>query len=335
MPARPAMFSVAVILAIYKPDAQRLERQLECLFAQEDVAIEVFAVLDRAGDEGAAQPPVLHRYPLRLIEPPHHLGARGAFAAGLAAALAAGGTEDRLFAYCDQDDVWHPRKLAETASALRGANAALAHCDARVVRADGSVVSPSLHRFERREEAADLLDAILLNSVTGMTAVFTAATARLAVKLMDGLPSAVLHDHVTAVAAMAMGPVVRVPQPLVDYVQHGENVLGASVPPLPHWWQRSFVLKDVRAYRQTSARVFEDRRTIAAALQREGIALGPMAEMFRLPPRVSSLRLLMLYTLAFWSRMLDGRPRRAMWCWRLGDAALFGATASGALEKTA
>lgn len=312
---------ITVILAIHEPDVPRLAKQLESLSAQEDVTLDVIAVLDGVGRAEPRVADALRRHGVQIVHTAERLGARGAFAHGLSRGLAASPDEDRLFAYCDQDDVWHPRKLAQTAAALHRAGAALAHCDARVIGSDGTLIAGSLHAFERREEPADLLDAIILNSVTGMTAVFTRPVAHLSVKLMEGLPSTVLHDHITAVAAMALGPIAVVNKPLVDYVQHESNALGAVVPPLPHWWQRSFVLKDIRAYRRTSAEVFGDRREIARALAREKIAPGALAEMFVLRP-VSRLRVLALYTAAFWRRLLSGRPRRAAWCWRFGDAAL-------------
>ena len=45
----------------------------------------------------------------------------------------------RLIAPCDQDDVWHPDKLAVLAGALERSGALLAYCDLRVVRPDGTV----------------------------------------------------------------------------------------------------------------------------------------------------------------------------------------------------
>ena len=138
-------------------------------------------------------------------------------------------------ALCDQDDLWRPDKLARCLAALRQAEAEsgadvpiLVHHDCRVVAADGTPLRPSLMRHQGWDSrAADLPRLLVQNNVTGCTCVMNAALRRL---VADHAPAERLfmHDWFIAQTAAAFGRIVYVDEPLVDYRQHGSNVLGAS-----------------------------------------------------------------------------------------------------------
>ena len=106
---------IAVCLAVHRPSPARLERQLASLDAQEGVEW----ALVREDDEPGS-------------------GAWSAFERCYARV----GREAGLVAPCDQDDVWHPSKLATLSSALEG-GAMLAFCDLRIVDDAGDVISPT------------------------------------------------------------------------------------------------------------------------------------------------------------------------------------------------
>ena len=104
---------IAVCLAVHRPDPGRLERQLASLRGPAGAAWS----LVREDDEQGAAP-----------------GVRSSAATPASAA-------GRLVAPCDQDDVWHPGKLATLSAARR--RRALAFCDLRIVDGDGRVLSPT------------------------------------------------------------------------------------------------------------------------------------------------------------------------------------------------
>ncbi len=308
---------VSAVIAIHDADAVLLKRQLDSLFGQEGVKLRVVAVID---DEDAVGQ--LGAYPLTLVRVAGPAGIRNAFARGLVEALAENAGAQEYFAFCDQDDVWHPHKLQQSVAALEASGAALVHCDARVVDRHGDVIAASLQRYEGREQAHGLFGHIILNAVTGMTSVFTRETAELANRILADLESDVLHDHVAAVAAAAIGSTLWLDQPLVDYVQHAANSLGAVAARQRCWWKFSVSAHAIAAYRQTSANVFDDRRAIAARLCQAGGGASRLAEMFMVDRRPGRWRLIWLYTIMMWTMVLRGQRRRAIWCWRLADAAL-------------
>ena len=128
-------------------------------------------------------------------------------------------------AYCDQDDRWHPNKLERLLGGI--GNAQLVYSDARIVSPEGELVAAllldgapqQLHELWRRSCA---------NSVTGAASMFRREV------LDDALPfpprlARAFHDHWVAVVAMARGDLAYVDEPLYDYVQHHDAVIGHSM----------------------------------------------------------------------------------------------------------
>jgi hypothetical protein len=189
--------TVAVCLATHRPDAELLRRQLASLDAQ------TYAdrVLVRTDDEPGR-------------------GAYRAFERCLARVPADAG----YVAPCDQDDVWHPDKLAVLVAALDRAGALLAYSDVRIVRPDGTVLSDT-YWTDRDNDAGDLGDLLATNVVTGAASVLRRAVLDVALPFpveVDGS----FHDHWLALCALALGDVAYVDRPLLDYVQHGANLVG-------------------------------------------------------------------------------------------------------------
>jgi glycosyltransferase involved in cell wall biosynthesis len=138
-----------------------------------------------------------------------------------------------LIALCDQDDSWHPGKLAAAAALFaENSDLLLASSDADLVDGDGAPLGHSL--FEALEIADADLDAlnsgdafaVLLrrNLVTGATTVFR----RQLVDIAGDFPSAWVHDEWLASMAAAVGRVRMTRERQVDYRQHGANQIGAA-----------------------------------------------------------------------------------------------------------
>jgi hypothetical protein len=250
------------------------------LLNQTDVKLSLVAVIDGAetARDGALMA-LLKSAGAAIIINDVVQGPRRAFAEGLRRAIARSPGDEGFFAYCDQDDAWHPDKLWRSVAYLREQGAALVHCDARILDVAGNVIAPSLHRFEGRQEGGDLMATLLLNAVTGMTAVFPARTARAALSVLDRYNGPLLHDHVTAAVAASLGKIAFVNEALVDYVQHGANQIGARRP-RPALRLRALGLTHLAAYRATSAEIFEERRVIASALADEDLLPLDTAMMF-------------------------------------------------------
>lgn len=309
----------AVVMAVHKPVIKQLSRQVASLLAQDGVRLGLVAVLDGAETAGDAElRRMLEQAGFAILVNEEALGAPRAFAAGLTHALETF-TGECLFAYCDQDDVWRPQKLSRL-SALRAlTRAELVHCDARVVDDEGRLIAASLHDFESREEPRDLLQHLLLNGVTGMTALFTRRTAMLATALIGANTTSLLHDHLTALAAASLGATARLAEPLVDYVQHAGNSLGAK-PHLRAWQHRTLGVGPLSLYRATSKEMFAERRSVARMLAREGV-LPPKLEAMFLTRRPGFFAFEDAYISSIAGLLRQGQFRRAMLCVRMWDAA--------------
>ena len=126
-------------------------------------------------------------------------------------------------ALCDQDDRWHPDKLATLRHALEG-GAVLAFSDQRLVDATGRVLRETLWQG-RRVNATDLASMVVANTVTGAATLFTRELAELALPFPE-TPGFQFHDHWLGVVALAAGDVAYVDRPLYDYVQHAGAIFG-------------------------------------------------------------------------------------------------------------
>lgn len=197
LPARDAVRAmVAVCLAVHEPDPELLRRQLESLRAQTCRDWVLVREDDPAGDG-----------PYRVFERCLARVPRGA----------------DLVALSDQDDVWHPDKLAALIAAL-APGVTLAFSDLRIVAPDGRVRSPT-YWTNRDNGWSDLGDLLATNTVTGAASLLRREVLDVALPFPPRVEGS-FHDHWLALCALALGDLAYVDRPLVDYVQHERNVVG-------------------------------------------------------------------------------------------------------------
>jgi glycosyltransferase involved in cell wall biosynthesis len=207
-------------MATYEPPPELLERQLEsirrqtnddwlCLISDDHSSPERFAALESmVGDDprfvvsrGEARVGFFHNFEraLRLVPP---------------------GVE--FIALADQDDRWDLDKLDLLRAAIGPAS--LAYSDARVVSADGELLSPT-YWSRRRNNHTDLTSLTLANTVSGSAALFRRRVVDLALPFPPAI-AGFYHDHWLALVGLATGSIAYVDRPLYDYVQHEDAVLG-------------------------------------------------------------------------------------------------------------
>ena len=138
-----------------------------------------------------------------------------------------------LIALCDQDDVWHPDRVAAAVDVFaRRPGVQLVASDARLVDAEGTPIGTTmLETLGATREAVAHLDgdgalAELLrrNLLTGATMM----VRRELVERGRPFPSSWVHDEWLAVVAAISEGVAVVDRPLIDYRQHGSNEIGAE-----------------------------------------------------------------------------------------------------------
>ena len=144
-------------------------------------------------------------------------------------------TSGNLVALSDQDDVWRSDRLALTLQKFDSrSDLDLVFTNARLVDSAGESLGRTL--FEVLEiGAADQAtlrggDALSLfikrNFATGATVMFRRRLLDVSVPF----PSHWVHDEWLAIMAAATGRIDLIDEPLIDYRQHGSNVIGVNVP---------------------------------------------------------------------------------------------------------
>jgi glycosyltransferase involved in cell wall biosynthesis len=137
-----------------------------------------------------------------------------------------------FIALCDQDDAWHPGRLARMVAQFEARpDLLLLHTDARLVDAELKPLGSTL--FHALEVQPAELAAIAGGEAFGVLLrrnLVTGATTMFRKTLLDtALPFAPewVHDEWLAAVAAAIGRVDVLPEPTIDYRQHASNQIGA------------------------------------------------------------------------------------------------------------
>jgi len=241
--------SVDILLATYN-GARYLPALLASLEAQTHAGFRVMI-----GDDGSTDdtPALLREWATRLGNDRARIltfpTRAGGACQNFGRLLAASDADYVLFA--DQDDHWHPTKVARTLEALQALESqhgaeipCLAFCDLRVVDADLTVRHPSLWEFQGLDVKAGLHPCHLLmeNVVTGCAMGINAAARRQGLPIPD---QAIMHDWWLALCCTFTGQVAAIPEALIDYRQHGGNDVGAS-----RWSLRDRLLARLRRQKE-------------------------------------------------------------------------------------
>ncbi|GMQ83465.1 MAG: hypothetical protein BMS9Abin06_0199 [Gammaproteobacteria bacterium] len=134
--------------------------------------------------------------------------------------LASSGAPGDLYAFCDQDDVWKPEKIARAVEWIMKRRepdrvlycTRLEYVDEHLKHLGYSLI-PRLTGFS---------NAVVENIATGCTVVFGETIRRL---ILEGTPDdMMMHDWWAYLAASAFGDIVYDDFPSIQYRQHGDTV---------------------------------------------------------------------------------------------------------------
>lgn len=209
--------------------ARFLPELLASLAAQKLQAFELVASDDASEDATVS---LLERFaactpfPVSILRNPMRLGVVENFSRAIAAC------SGDCFALADQDDVWHVDKLAQLSNALAKPSAQAAFSDANVVAWNldrlGYTMWQRVHftQHEQRRMAQGNGFEVLLKHhvVTGATLACKVSLRDAALPIPPGWP----HDAWLALVAAAQEGLIAIGEPLIDYRQHMDNVVGGK-----------------------------------------------------------------------------------------------------------
>ena len=219
-PADTRAPEIAICMATYNPPPVFLERQIDsiraqshrdwvCYISDDCSSPSAFEALERiVGDDERF---VVSRSRRRV-----------GFYLNFERALAMAPQASPYIALADQDDSWHPDKLATLLGQL--GEAKLIYSDARIVSRDGAVISDT-YWTQRRNNHTSMLSLLVANSVTGAASLMRREVLDLAVPFPPA-QFAHYHDHWLGLVALALGEIGFVKRPLYDYLQHDQASLG-------------------------------------------------------------------------------------------------------------
>lgn len=227
---------MVVLLASYN-GARYLPEQLDSIFAQSHPPLSVLVLDDGSGDDSAALLDGLQRRQPRRLRflgvNPRNLGPAQTFSRLLRYTLEHEpdlglANDGYAIALADQDDVWRRERLASGCARLGTVrDAALVHSDLALIDDDGRELHHSLAEYQGLYPTRNgFFDLLLSNCVTGCSALFTPALARLAAPVPA---AAVMHDWWLALVASLFGRIEYLDRPLVGYRQHQSNTVGARL----------------------------------------------------------------------------------------------------------
>jgi len=229
------MSDVTFILLSTYNGASFLKQQLESIFAQSDENWHLLWRDDGSNDDTVAvieqfmQDTGVDRYQ-RILEPKGNVGVPASFSALLRAVP----PDAARVAFCDQDDVWLPQKLARASEALSAIPDTIPalYC-ARQLLVGHDLQSIGLSPNAPRPK--ELRNALVQNIATGNTVVLNyAAIDRLK---ESRIPVDTMHDWWAYLVVTATGgKVIFDSSPVILYRQHNRNVIGSE----QNWFSRIF-----------------------------------------------------------------------------------------------
>jgi glycosyltransferase involved in cell wall biosynthesis len=215
--------TIAICMATHRPDPRLLRAQIDSIRAQTDTNWTCVISDDFSEPERYEQ--IVHivdRDPrFSLSRAPEWIGFYRNFERALTLAPPMAG----LIALSDQDDVWHPDKLATLRANI--GSAPLVYSDQRLTDAAGRVLRDTMW-VGRSNNRTNMASMLVANTVTGAAMLIRRDVVERALPFPE-CPGMQFHDHWLALVALASGRLQYVDKPLYDYVQHEGAILGRVV----------------------------------------------------------------------------------------------------------
>lgn len=219
------MQHVAILLSTYNGELF-LKEQLDSLIAQSHSNWTIFASDDGSTDETLA---ILEKYQTKLGDDRLILlnGPRQGFAKNFLSMVKNTSIKADYFAFCDQDDIWLPERLSTAITTLQPipSNQPALFCSrTRLINEEGRQIGLS----PLFSKPTSFKNAIVQSIAGGNTMLFNRKAREL---LANTCTEKIIISHdwwLYMLVSGCGGHVHYSPQPLVDYRQHGNNLIGSN-----------------------------------------------------------------------------------------------------------
>lgn len=221
---------VAILLAVYKPNITFFRQQLQSINKQDYHNIKVY-ICDDSEDihlhkdikDIISKELIDKEY--EILRNDKNLGSNKTFEKLTNIAI-----ED-IFAYCDQDDIWHNDKIKILVSKLVNGSYSACYSDLSVINEYNKLIYKSFTDMSKRLKhlQGDGLSKTFVrrNSITGCTMVVKKEIAKKSLPFPDF--KTYVHDHWLALNASIYGSIGYIEKPLVKYRIHGNNQIGGGM----------------------------------------------------------------------------------------------------------
>jgi glycosyltransferase involved in cell wall biosynthesis len=218
---------ISVAMCTYNGD-RFLRDQLDSIAGQERLPDEL-VVRDDSSSDGTVE--ILRafasssRFPVRCMINERNIGSTKNFENAIASC------SGNIIVLADQDDIWHPAKLARVENIFSSSpRIGAVFSDAEVVDENMKDLGYRLweaagfdSRMQRRFLKGNAIEILLKNNVaTGATMAFRADY----IKLLLPIPTGWVHDCWIALLVSFLADLEMIPDPLIRYRQHPDNQIG-------------------------------------------------------------------------------------------------------------
>lgn len=216
------MTTVSIALATCN-GARHIDEQLDSLATQQRPPDELVVTDDASTDDTVARVETFAGtapFPVHLYRNRERMGYRANFmqAAELCRA--------EVIAFCDQDDVWEPHKLAACAQPFDNPGVILVYHDALTINADGRPLAVIGQSPERPMEYALGFTQLFRRRLLEAGRLWDRSFDHKEIRRREKMA----HDQWFFFLAAVFGSIVRIDRPLVRYRQHDSNSYGWQAP---------------------------------------------------------------------------------------------------------
>lgn len=211
---REASAPISVAMATHN-GSRFLRAQLESVIDELLDGDEIVVVDDASTDSTASELADCTWPRTRILRNANNLGVIRSFERAL------GASRERIVFLCDQDDIWLPGKRRSIVEAFeRDPNVSVVLSDAQLIDENGQVTAESF-MAQRGGFAGGFWSTLHKNRFLGCTMAVRRDVLDAALPIPPGVP---MHDMWLGIVAGACGTVRFLPQPLIQYRRHSNNV---------------------------------------------------------------------------------------------------------------